>query len=227
MIDLLLGIPKQLDDLLARLSAPWAAKLDAIHTGLSAGTRMANLDKLALTGKATDDAVWTNAHADKVALINTLSGAVPKLNGLLTTKANFRHGSSAAAGITRAGAVTMVSTVNNTYKTLLSISGSGLISFLSVLGPTNNMVSLDGVKITVDGVVIYEDTIGVVGDGTYGWGVCPIGMCVTDEVTPPNIIALAHGLPVPFKTSFLVEVKTNAASSGPNIYGYYAGSQVS
>lgn len=62
MIDLLLGVPKQLSDLLTRLSATWAAKLDTLHTAYTAA-RAGYLDKLNLTGKAVDDAVWTATKA--------------------------------------------------------------------------------------------------------------------------------------------------------------------
>lgn len=63
MIDLLMGVPKQLADLLTRLSATWAAKVDTLHDSRLTAGRAGYLDKLNLAGKATDDAVWTNAKA--------------------------------------------------------------------------------------------------------------------------------------------------------------------
>lgn len=56
MLGFLAGVPGQLATLAARLTAAWATKLDVIHAGLVAGSRMANLDNLnagvATTGKS-------------------------------------------------------------------------------------------------------------------------------------------------------------------------------
>ena len=69
MIDIS-GATGRLKVLVDRLSVAWAAKLDALYTGLSAGTRMANLDRLDANVSATapastalNNAVWTNAKA--------------------------------------------------------------------------------------------------------------------------------------------------------------------
>lgn len=70
MIDLLAGVPKQLADLLTRLTATWAAKLDTLHDSRLTSARAGYLDKLNLSGKATDDTIYTTARAaqlDRVA----------------------------------------------------------------------------------------------------------------------------------------------------------------
>lgn len=104
MIDLLLGVPKQLSDLLTRLSATWAAKLDTLHDSRLTSARAGYLDKLNLSGKALDDAMWTNAKAGyldmaisavcriksiqkvSVSINNTLSSATATITAVNTSK---------------------------------------------------------------------------------------------------------------------------------------------
>lgn len=227
MIDFLAGVPGKLNTLLNRLTATWAAKLDTLHDSRLTSARAGYMDKLNVVGKVVDDAVWTPARAAQLDLTDTLSGTAPKVNGLRATKVQFRHGTEVEYALERAGEYVAINGVKNVYAPLLSITGAGRISFLVVLGPTS-VHSLTGVRITVDGTNIYEINSGFsAGDGSVGYGLCPIGVCATDTSSLPKTVAIGQGMPVPFKASFLVEVKTSDVSSGLTVKGFFSGQVVS
>lgn len=123
MIDLLSGIPKQLNDLLVRLSSTWAAKIDTLHDSRLTAIRAAYLDNLNLSGKALDDTVWTDTKAGHIdAAITSRLGSI---------KAIYRGGITLSAGTASA---TATITAVNTAKCILMPLGSYCSASADVAG---------------------------------------------------------------------------------------------
>lgn len=163
MIDLLLGVPKQLNDLLTRLSATWAAKLDTLYTAYTA-TRAGYLDKLNLSGKAVDDAVWTNARAaqlDRVARPPIAMTAPDSSIGV------------AAANPVQTIIEQLCDSISNNGSN--SYSGSGVLT-LAMIHNSSGSNYTPTVTITIDGTVVINraltlnasTAVNLVGCGTDG-----------------------------------------------------------
>jgi hypothetical protein len=183
MLDFLAGVPGRLKTLTDRLSATWAAKVDALRTGLT-DARMGYLDRL-------DVAISTRAapsHLTPLAVSADPMLAPPIASGLVGHGQQVTY--SYAVGVDSSA------TASTSYVTAHSYTGKGVLSFaMARISSGSNSCSL---RITLDGVVVFEGnsatTTGraVVGVGYYG--------------AYPAFDA------VPFRSSLLIEHKANAAS---------------
>lgn len=92
----------------------------------------------------------------------------------------------------------------NTYKTVLSVSGAGELNFcaLSTVDATSRICSL---RITADGVVVYEKTVVALGSQKAIVGVGGIDYSVTNGA--------AKFAPVPFFASLTVELKSSLSET--------------
>lgn len=144
--------------------------------------------------------------------IGSIIGGDRKATGLFLGTPNAIAGFSNVAALVSPASAASGTLVANTLKTILSLTGRGMIDWLAVAESSGAYT--DRIKITVDGNVIYDSTKAMPGTG-YGY------------VVLGSAAALGSGdyfvtkRPVYFDATFLVEVASTSASSTQTLY--YAG----
>lgn len=223
------GATGRLKVLVDRLSAAWAAKLDTLHTNYTAA-RAGYLDKLNLAGKATDDAVWTNARAALLDNIGT-SGMPVIANGIFGTKPTRNYNTTLTGAsayypsplvrfLTDCCTAVACANLTTTYVTKLNLTGKGYIDFLAIARYYDGYGTT--IKVTIDGVVAMELTLNSGGTGL--WSV----MSAIGDVAglPPSAQGDLHNEQIileqiPFFSSFVVEVKASAGTTSDATLYYH------
>lgn len=131
-------------------------------------------------------------------------GGAPRPTGLLNGASAFKLMNSATAGLMSGGwviakTVTSGATTAGVLKTILSLSGTGVISFMAMMS-ADATSRTHRLKVTLDGVVIFDATTAVTTTTTYVFSA--IGTIV-------NTAASTHSAPnfepLSFNTSLLIE----------------------
>ena len=149
MIDFLAGVPGKLKTLNDRLTSTWAAKLDALRTGLT-DVRMGYLDKLNITGN-----VASSAEAAACAQTTDPMLAVPTLlcNGATTVVDQWsttNYGWWAPAAPFRSADATTTS-----WTDVLNVSGKGVLEM--VAGRLQAHATSTGqIQIIIDGMTVWD-----------------------------------------------------------------------
>ncbi|MFZ3042056.1 MAG: hypothetical protein WA108_09750, partial [Thiobacillus sp.] len=155
MIDIS-GASGRLKALAALLSATWAAKLDSIHSGLSAGTRMANLDRLDTTvasrapeNTALSNATWTAALAASLAKLedtpNTQLLRPTTYIAVTTAHLDYHFIREFVTGST-------------TWADAINITGSGIVEHISHILIASTTARTAYIQVEVDGVVVWDSS---------------------------------------------------------------------
>lgn len=131
-------------------------------------------------------------------------GGVPRPTGLLNGASAFKIMDSVTpdllpAGYVIAKTVTSGSTTAGVLKTVLSLSGSGVISFLA-MASANSTSRTHRLKVTLDGVVIFDATTAATANTTFVFSA--IG-CVVNAVA--GSYSAPNFEPLSFNTSLLIE----------------------
>jgi hypothetical protein len=211
MIDFLLGVPGKLKTLIDLLSATWAAKLDTLHDSRITAARAGYLDKLNLSGKATDDAVWTNARAgylDKVNIDPTRDAPIA---------ANFPTPLTDGAGSNAPyinnfdyrmvmGCV-QATTTSAALVDVVNITGSGVLNFVV----TGSGGGYPQIQIIIDGVTVVDLT----GTSSAATARVIVG-AVFGSTTAPTGITFDQ---IPFKSSLVIRHRNTL--SGSQTITYY------
>lgn len=113
---------------------------------------------------------------------------------------------------TRCGALT-----SNTYKTVVSVSGRGLLNFAGFVSLSSGIYSF-GFRLTYDGIVI--ERTGVPNNDFTSKGLPVIGGVIQD-LTNTTVSGLRFD-PLPFNSGFTIEVKsTQAVTDGIGVITNY------
>jgi len=165
MIETLLGLPGRVSALLGRLTETRASNLDRLDAAVTSR---------APAGTALSNLVWTDAIAAKLGAmhVETPPTALPAPWIL-------------PSGVTYAGSET-ITAVSYSFSVAYSRSGAGSLRMLAFKG-------IDGVRVTVDGVVAISVTSLDESKHYAIWGALSDG----------NV--LSADTPLPFKTSLLIE----------------------
>ena len=210
MIDFLLGVPGKLKTLTDRLTSTWAAKLDTLHDSRLTATRAGYLDKLNLSGKATDDAVWTSARAgylDKVNIDPTRDAPiaadfpVPLTSGADTYAPyinNFDY--RMVMGCVQA------TTTSTSLVDVVNITGSGVLNFV-VAGASNSTLQI---QVIIDGVTVADLT----GTGSALYARVIVG-AVIGSTTVPTGITFDQ---IPFKSSLVIKHRNTSGATTTTYY---------
>lgn len=190
MLESLFGLNAKLGALRATLSDTWAAKLDALRTGLT-DTRMALLDKLTALDQLT---ATRGGYLDLLPDIRTKAKRSVTLRSanLMLTEVVSSNMLPLTSGV-----------IPTTFLTVLSISGAGSLRFFGVTCPTSNGAY---VRITVDGVVVFDKTV-FNSSGAVKMGLA-VGSVVSDTV---NKVPVFDNLI--FQSSLVVEVRLTTAAN--------------
>lgn len=210
MIDFLAGVPGKLKTLVTLLNPTWAAKLDALRTGLS-DTRMGYLDKLAITGNVASAAdAAACAQGSLPILKKPIASGIPVPSEPLSL-AGANYVSLGGLGANN----TMQSTTSTTFVDITSgtYTGSGVLKGLVFVmvqagGGASRTFSLD---ILIDGTTVMSYTYTTSTAGTVG--VIPVGGGgkIYDGA---NSVLQPLGLDnIQFTTSIQVRMKTSNADS--------------
>lgn len=186
MWTMLAGVPGKLKTLLDRLTAARAGYLDRLD---------ATISSRAAASTALSNATWTNTRAGKLDLIKQspvdsppaadgLSGAVLSY----TSPPDYRVVGGA-----------QFTTGSTTLVTALSVTGAGVLNFLTVTGGSDIGAQ---VVITIDGVVALNTTFS-------GAAAQSTTMVIVGAFMQSYSIALDQ---VPFRSSLLVQVRATGSS---------------
>lgn len=197
MLESLFGLNAKLGALRTTLSDTWAAKLDALRTGMT-DARMTLLDKLTALDQLT---------ATRGGYLDLLPDIRTKAKRSVTLR-------SASLMLTEMVSNNMVplttTSIPTTFLTVLSIAGAGSLRFFGLNCPISNGAY---VRITVDGVVVFDKTV-FNSSGT-GKLALAVGSVVSDTV---NKVPVFNDLI--FQTSLVVEIKLGTAASSTYYMAY-------
>lgn len=194
--------------LLNRITATVAARLDA------------TLSTLAVAATALSTATWTNTRAAKLDNLDVPTSSVaakaPISSGLVgrfVSHANLDDLGSTAYAVP----VTATETAYNTWKTLLTYTGSGVISLLAVKQTAGGNASSRDIQLSllIDGNEVYlsDADFWQTNSTDDNKGVWLVGA--------PGYLSTVSLGSVPFKTSFTVRFKkTENASGTVGLTGY-------
>jgi len=192
-----------------------SGKLSTLISRLTS-TRASNLDNLdSAVSDCTQSSVWTNTKAGYLdAAVSSVGGESPPTSIVSNTSAvnvnlNFVTESSEIGCVLES--VTSGSTAN-TYKVMKSVSGSGVISFLSICCDSGAFGSSSPgpvlqARLKIDGNVVWTSDAETL-DGNYGW--IPVGLGAgASTVTYDS---------VPFSTSFSLEFRNTTDTTTDTMY---------
>lgn len=146
-------------------------------------------------------------------------GGVPRPTGLLNGASAFKIMNSATPDLFSAGwliakTVTSGSTTAGVLKTVLSLSGTGVISFLA-MGSADSTSRTHRLKVTLDGVVIFDATTAATANTTFVFSA--IG-CVVN--TAASTHSAPNFEPLSFNTSLLIEYADSLSETGGAYLAY-------
>jgi hypothetical protein len=213
MIDFLLGVPGKLKTLTDRLTATWAAKLDTLHDSRLTATRAGYLDKLNLSGKATDDAVWTNARAgylDKLNIDPTRDAPIAtNFPTPLTSGAGANAPSMDTFDYRTVMGCVQATTTSATLVDAVNITGSGVLNFV-VTGTNSGGGGYPQIQIIIDGVTIVDFT----GASSPSSARVIVGGVVGSS-TVPTCITFDQ---IPFKSSLVIRHRNTSSNTTTTYY---------
>ena len=210
MIDFLAGVPGKLKTLVTLLNSTWAAKLDALRTGLT-DTRMGYLDKLSITGNVASsaEAAACAQTTDPMLNIPTLLclGATTVVDQWSTTN----YGWMAPAAPVRAAAATTTS-----YTDVLNVSGKGVLEM--VVGRLQPHATSTGqIQILIDGVLIWDSGT-IPNASNYFSTTAPVGTLKQFYNGTGVSISAVPCEGIPYRTSCQVKHKLVASGSTLDTY---------
>lgn len=198
MLSFLNGIPGKLKVLNDRLSSTWAGYLTTIHTGLTTGTRMANLDKLNITGNV--------ASAADVSALSALNSPVlkPPIAGGITANTAVNVGL-----LSTAHSLFDIQSTNSTtsYIDVVNYTGSGVVEFCAFQSYGGAAGQTSDLDIIIDGITVYSGTSATTGSADVNTRV-PIG-----SIDTYSIYTYASPGAVPFKTSLQIRHKRTGTTT--------------
>ena len=210
MLGFLAGVPGKLKALNDRLTATWAAKLDALRTGLT-DVRMGYLDKLNITGN-----VASSAEAAACAQTTDPMLAVPTLlcNGATTTVDQWsttNYAWSTPAAPFRSAAATTTS-----WTDVLNVSGKGVLEMV-VAKLDAHATSTGQVQILIDGSTIWDS--GTIPNASSSFSTTvPVGTLRSFYNGSAISVVPVPGEGIPYRTSCQVRHKLVASGSTLNTY---------
>lgn len=183
MIEALMGLPGRVTALLGRLTEPRAANLDRLDAAVT--TR-------APSATALSNLVWTDAIAAKLSAmhVETPPTALPAPWIL-------------PSGVTFAGSET-ITAMSGSFSVAYSRSGAGSLRMLAFKG-------IDGIRVTVDGVVAISVTSLYESNHYAIWGALSDGKVLSADT------------PLPFKTSLLIETLDSSSLVAGRLYHVIVG----
>lgn len=146
-------------------------------------------------------------------------GAAPHPTGLLNGASSFRTVVNATPNVLQAAwapvkTVLSGTTVAGVLKTVLSLSGSGVFSFLAVEN-ADTTSRTHRIKITLDGVVIFDATTGAVTSVSNDYLV--VGVMTNVAASTHSVITFE---PLSFNSSLLIEYACSLSESNGTYIGY-------
>ena len=144
----------------------------------------------------------------------------PHPTGTLDGTSAFRRALSAIANALKDGwtpvkVVASGSTTAGVLKTILSLSGAGVVSFLAVEhGDTTSRTHR--LKVTLDGVVIFDATSAATTSVSHVQ--CAIGSITQVAASSSSVVTFE---PLAFNTSLLVEYASSLTESNGGYIGYH------
>lgn len=210
MIDFLAGVPGKLKTLNDRLTSTWAAKLDALRTGLT-DVRMGYLDKLNITGN-----VASSAEAAACAQTTDPMLAVPTLlcNGATTVVDQWsttNYGWLAPAAPFRSADATTTS-----WTDVLNVAGKGVLEM--VAGRLQAHATSTGqIQILIDGSLVWDS--GTIPNASNSFSITvPVGAVSSFYNGAGISLSPVSGEGIPYRTS--CQVKHKLVASGSTLTTY-------
>jgi hypothetical protein len=193
------------------MSSTWAAKLDTLHTSLTTGTRMANLDNLSVNVNT----LGTAANLALAAKENTPLLDTPIASGFIPADATT--GSQAIGHLYGCGIIT---TDINNATTTVTYTGQGVLEFCALGNISAG--SNESLTLVIDGVTVFASG-SFLGNATVEIIVCPVGAAnrawYWTGSALSSVGSMALGA-VPFKTSFTITAIGTTSSNGYLYYKY-------
>lgn len=204
MLGFLAGVPGKLKALNDRLTSTWAAKLDALRTGLT-DVRMGYLDKLNITGKAA-----SSAEVGACAQKTDPSLAPPILLCAGLTSGYDQMQTSVYALLAPASPFTSANATTTSWTDVINYTGAGVLEMLCAKIDAH-ATSAGAFEVIIDGVTAYTGTL-VPTAASFAIST-PIGALLRywDGTTTSMVPIPGQG--VPFRTSLQVRHRLTAAGS--------------
>lgn len=204
MLGFLAGVPGKLKALNDRLTSTWAAKLDALRTGLT-DARMGYLDKLNITGNAASSAEVANC-AQKT----DPSLAPPSLLCAGSTSGYDQLQTSAYAPLAPASPFTSANATTTSWTDVINYTGAGVLEMLCAKIDAH-ATSAGAFEVIIDGVTAYTGSL-VPTSNSFAIST-PIGTLLRYWDGTTISLVPVPGQGVPFRTSLQVRHRLTTSGS--------------
>jgi len=210
MLGFLAGVPGKLKTLNDRMTATWAAKLDALRTGLT-DTRMGYLDKLNITGN-----VASSAEAAACAQAVDPMLAVPTLlcNGATTVADQW--GTTSYGWLAPPAPFRSADATTTNWTDVINVAGKGVLEM--VAGRLQAHATSTGqIQIIIDGTTVWDS--GTIPNAANSFSTTvPVGALRTFYNGAGISLSAIPGEGIPYRTSCQVRHKLVASGSTLNTY---------
>ena len=152
MLGFLAGVPGKLKALNDRLTSTWAAKLDALRTGLT-DVRMGYLDKLNITGNAA-----SSAEVGACAQKTDPSLAPPSLLCAGSTSGYDQLQTSVYVLLAPASPFTSANATTTSWTDVINYTGAGVLEMLCAKIDAH-ATSAGAFEVIIDGVTVYTGSL--------------------------------------------------------------------
>lgn len=204
MLGFLAGVPGKLKALNDRLTSTWAAKLDALRTGLT-DVRMGYLDKLNITGNAA-----SSAEVGACAQKTDPSLAPPSLLCAGSTSSYDQMQTSIYTLLTPDSPFTSANATSTSWTDVINYTGAGVIEMLCAKIDAH-ATSAGAFEVIIDGVTVYT---GSLAPASVSFAIStPIGSLLRYWDGTTISLVPVPGQGVPFRTSLQVRHRLTTSGS--------------